>query len=80
LATAKAATVTKKSPKHRGDYFRKRAAAARAKAKEVPKGDDRSIITEVADMFDRLAKSAEKKSELSGDLSDTPRAVRRDGE
>jgi hypothetical protein len=46
----------------------------------MPKGDDRSIVTEVADMFDRLAKSAEKKSELSGDLSDTPRAVRRDGE
>ena len=80
IGNSKGRRHDEKSPKHRGDYLRKRAAAARAKAKVRLKGDDRSIVTEVADMFDRLAKSAEKKSGSSGDLSGTSRAVRSDGE
>ena len=50
--------MTGKRSKHTAEYLRHRAAESRAKAQAMPVDDDRTVLTEVADMFDRLAMKA----------------------
>ena len=49
--------------KDSAEYFRKRAAEARAKAERMALDDARRIVLEIADMWDRLAASAAKQNE-----------------
>lgn len=51
-----------KSSRDHAEYFRARAAEARAKAETIDDLDARRVIRDVAAMWERLAKRLEKKN------------------